>query len=124
MGSTFCGASRPRQNNQCQGRGERSEDRSYFPRRPEHSGDLANSWLKRLNDAQVPAGRVNDILEAIDLAEELELEPLVTLGEGHTPQIQHPVRWTAYRPTEPTPPPTLGEHSRRIRAWLEDDSAV
>lgn len=81
--------------------------------------DTADSWVSRLNAVQVPAGKVNNILEAIDMATDLGLEPLVSVGPEHTAQIRHPVIWTDYRTAEPTPPPLLGEHDQPIRDWLQ-----
>jgi len=80
----------------------------------------AQDWVERLTAAGVPAGRVQTIPEAVALAGSLGLDPLVRVGPGHTAQVRHPVRWTAYRCSEPTPPPGLGEHDAALRAWLGD----
>jgi crotonobetainyl-CoA:carnitine CoA-transferase CaiB-like acyl-CoA transferase len=52
------------------------------------------------------------------LADDLGLEPTVSVGDGHRPQVRHPVRWNTYRTATATPPPTLGEHAAAVRAWL------
>jgi crotonobetainyl-CoA:carnitine CoA-transferase CaiB-like acyl-CoA transferase len=80
--------------------------------------DDAGSWVARLTAADVPAGRVGTILEGLQLADDLGLEPTVSVGDGHRPQVRHPVRWSGYRTAPATPPPTLGEHDAAVRAWL------
>ncbi len=82
------------------------------------AADSAESWVGRLTAVGVPAGRVGTIPDAVALAGVLGLDPLVEVGGGRTPQVRHPVRWTAYRTSDPGPPPELGEHDAAIRAWL------
>ncbi len=78
----------------------------------------AAHWVAVCGAAQVPAGVVGTILDGIELAEQLGLEPTVTVGAGHAPQVRHPVRWARRGTATPTPPPTLGEHDSALRAWL------
>jgi len=85
--------------------------------------DDAASWVTRLTDADVPAGRVGTILEGLQLATDLGLEPTVSVGDGHRRQVRHPVRWNGYRTAPATPPPVLGEHDAAVRAWLADPDA-
>ena len=80
--------------------------------------DTALSWVQRLTAAGVPAGPVQTIPEAIDLATSLGLDPLIDVGPDHAPQVRHPVRWTAYRTSDPGPPPALAEQDDAVRAWL------
>ncbi len=80
--------------------------------------DTAAAWVARLTAAGVPAGPVQTIPQAVGLAASLGLDPLVDLGSDHAPQVRHPVRWTAYRTGDPTPPPGLGEHDAALRTWL------
>jgi len=75
-------------------------------------------WVEALRAARVPAGKVNGIPEAIALAESLGLDPTVQVGDGWTPEVRHPVRWTAYRTVEPTPPPSNDRDADAVRAWL------
>ncbi|MDO5699097.1 MAG: CoA transferase [Dermatophilus congolensis] len=100
------------------------------PHRVEHREELvtvlearlasedADTWVARLNAADVPAGKVNSVPEAIELASSLGLRPLVKVGAGHTPQLRHPIDWTNHRPSRPTAPPQLGEQDRDVRRWL------
>ena len=65
--------------------------------------------------AGVPAGRVGDIPSAFALAESLGLDPLVDVGEGHPPQVRHPVRYSAFTPVTPTAPPALDADGTALR---------
>ncbi|WP_246136342.1 CaiB/BaiF CoA transferase family protein [Leekyejoonella antrihumi] len=75
-------------------------------------------WVQVLHAARVPAGKVNTIPEALQLAESLGLEPTVEVGAGWTREVRHPIRWTAYRTTDPTPPPSNDADADQVRAWL------
>ena len=76
----------------------------------------AKDWIDALNAAGVPAGLVNDIAEAFDLAAELGLAPVQQVA-GST-QVTPPIRFDG-RPLRVTRrPPALGEHDREVRAWL------
>lgn len=80
----------------------------------------AEEWVAELVAAGVPAGAVNDIARAIELARELGLEPTIELPGEHGRQLRHPVTWPDTELPEPTPPPALGEHDAAIRAWLQE----
>ena len=81
------------------------------------SDDVA-TWTERMRDAAVPAGKVNDVAEALALATELGLDPLVDVGPANPPQIRHPVRYSGFRPVAPTAPPALDQHGDALREWL------
>ena len=76
-------------------------------------------WVTRLRAAAVPAGKVNDVAEALALATELGLQPTVDVGPAHPAQVRHPVRYSAFEPVAPTAPPALDQHGADLRAWLE-----
>jgi len=82
----------------------------------------ALSWQNRLTAVGVPAGQVATIAEGIELAESLGLEPTIEVQDasGATVgrQIRHPVSWTPPLAPRRSAPPSLGEHSDAIRAWL------
>ncbi|MFN8081216.1 MAG: CoA transferase [Kineosporiaceae bacterium] len=87
--------------------------------------DTADAWVAACTAAGVPAGRVGTILDGVELAEQLGLDPLIEVASDDAPrtrQVRHPVRWNAYRTAEPTPPPALGEHDAALRAWLTTPS--
>jgi crotonobetainyl-CoA:carnitine CoA-transferase CaiB-like acyl-CoA transferase len=74
----------------------------------ERSGD---EWIDDLNRAGVPAGRVNDIAAAFDLAERLGLEPIVAAPrpDGSTVSLpRNPITLSATPPVYPSAPPDLG----------------
>jgi crotonobetainyl-CoA:carnitine CoA-transferase CaiB-like acyl-CoA transferase len=81
------------------------------------SADAA-TWIARLRDVDVPAGKVNDIAEALQLAEQFGLEPVQDVGAGHPGQLRHPVRYSGFEPATPTAPPALDEHGAALRGWL------
>ncbi|MGA1556486.1 MAG: CaiB/BaiF CoA transferase family protein [Ilumatobacteraceae bacterium] len=80
----------------------------------------ADDLFIALNRAGVPCGPINSIGEGIALAEQLGLEPRVTLGEGdrQVDLVRNPISFSGAEPTYRLPPPELGEHSDDIRAWL------
>jgi crotonobetainyl-CoA:carnitine CoA-transferase CaiB-like acyl-CoA transferase len=65
----------------------------------------AAEWVGRLATAGVPSGLVNDVGEAIALADRLGLEPVVALGASRT--ISSPIGLGATPPAYLTPPPPL-----------------
>ena len=79
-------------------------------------------WVERISAAAVPVGRVGTILDGLALAADLGLEPTVEIGHGFTRQVRHPVTYTAYETSAPTPPPSPGEHDAALRAWLSSPS--
>ena len=82
------------------------------------AAQTAAEWAKRLTAAGVPAGPVNKIDQAYELAEQLGLEPVVELDGVRS--ARSPMRFSR-APVEPTRrPPRLGEHSDQLRAWLSE----
>jgi crotonobetainyl-CoA:carnitine CoA-transferase CaiB-like acyl-CoA transferase len=81
----------------------------------------AATWIARLRAADVPAGPVNDIANAIDLARQYGLDPVADVGAANPPQIRHPVRYSGFDPVPPVAPPALDEHGAAIRNWLAGD---
>jgi len=70
----------------------------------------ADDWQRRLLDARVPAGRVNDIGRAFALADSLGLEPVVDIrrDDGSAARVtRNPVRLSATPATYRTAPPDL-----------------
>jgi crotonobetainyl-CoA:carnitine CoA-transferase CaiB-like acyl-CoA transferase len=66
----------------------------------------------------VPAGKVNDVHEALELAQRFDSGLLLNVGPDHPPQLRHPVRYSGFAPVTPAAPPALDEHGGRIRDWL------
>lgn len=76
--------------------------------------DTAANWQRKLLAAGVPAGRVNSVGEAFELAESLGLEPSVVVTDPATGresrQLTNPIRLSAGAPSYRQVPPALGEH--------------
>jgi len=80
----------------------------------------ADDLFVELNAVGVPCGPINSIGEGIELAEQLGLEPRVTVGEGEraVDLVRNPIRFSRTAPRYELPPPGLGEHTDELRAWL------
>jgi crotonobetainyl-CoA:carnitine CoA-transferase CaiB-like acyl-CoA transferase len=78
----------------------------------------AAEWVRRLTQAQVPAGPINDIAEAFAYAEQLGTDPIDETGGVRTPRS--PLRFSATPARVDRRPPRLGEHDAEIRAWLAE----
>ena len=69
----------------------------------------AGEWLVELADAGIPAGPINTVADAIDLAATLGLDPVheITSPDRVTPfrTIAHPIRFSATPARYDTPPP-------------------
>ncbi len=78
-------------------------------------------WSARLSAAGVPCGPINSIAEGIAFAEQIGLDPVVTLGPANAPvrSVRHPITFSRTPADYRHPPPGLGEHDDEIRAWLQ-----
>ncbi len=83
------------------------------------SADDAAGWTARLTAAGVPAGPVNDVAAAYELAERLGLAPVVEIDGVRS--ARSPMRLEATPVVSRLRPPQLGEHDAELRAWLADD---
>lgn len=87
------------------------------------AGRDAAEWTAALQAAGVPCGPVNDIAQAMALAEGLGLAPIVSFPSSEIATLASPL--TLHR----TPvhyhraPPSLGEDNAAIHAWLDDPHA-
>lgn len=93
--------------------------------------DPAESWIERFTQHNIPAGRVNTIAQALELAESLGLNPVATthsavVADSQDTAEQLEVR-TVANPLDLSrtpanyhlPPPELGEHNGA--EWLSRD---
>ncbi|KZS74260.1 carnitine dehydratase [Mycobacterium kansasii] len=82
--------------------------------------ESAEHWTKTLPARGVPAGAVNNIAEAVTLAERLGLHPIRNTEDGDAlgRQVASPIKLSATPVTYRTRAPRLGEHSNDIRAWV------
>jgi crotonobetainyl-CoA:carnitine CoA-transferase CaiB-like acyl-CoA transferase len=72
----------------------------------------AADWVPALSAERVPAGRVNDIAGAFDLAGSLGLDPIVEIprGDGTVARLtRNPIGLSATPPVYRSAPPSLGE---------------
>lgn len=77
----------------------------------------AADWIKAFTAASIPAGRVNTIAQAIELAADLELgmvaETTATASDGSTQKLRSiatPISFSRTPARYGAPPPHLGEH--------------
>src|SRR4051794_26763877 len=80
----------------------------------------AAEWVEALTAAGVPAGPINDVAAAYEMAEELGLNPTVEIDGLRLAAL--PVGLERTPATVRLPPPTLGEHDAELRAWLAEDA--
>ena len=75
----------------------------------------AAEWSAVLSKEGVPAGKVNSIVEALDLAKELGLDPAVEMADDAGPRTSHQVANPIHLSETPASyrrlPPLLGEHN-------------
>jgi formyl-CoA transferase len=73
-------------------------------------------WAERLRAAGVPAGAVNDLAGAFELASELELDPVDEHDGVRT--VRSPLGLRSTPPSTRRRPPRLDEQGDEIRSWL------
>jgi crotonobetainyl-CoA:carnitine CoA-transferase CaiB-like acyl-CoA transferase len=89
--------------------------------------DSGESWLRRLDNAGIPAGKVRTLDEVYTWDQ--------TLSQGLVIEVDHPSAGTLRLPgpalrfddnayagarERNLPPPQLGQHNDQVRAWLDD----
>ena len=70
-------------------------------------------WVESLRAAGIPVGPVNSVIDALSFADEIGLEPLVTISENgrSVTSVRSPIRLSESPPRYELAPPRLGEHS-------------
>jgi crotonobetainyl-CoA:carnitine CoA-transferase CaiB-like acyl-CoA transferase len=87
------------------------------------ASDTAAVWLERFREHGIPAGEVRS-LDQVYASPQVRSQGLIvetehpTLGSIRTPGP--PLRFDRSDARDHTAPPTLGEHSEAIRAWLDE----
>jgi crotonobetainyl-CoA:carnitine CoA-transferase CaiB-like acyl-CoA transferase len=83
-------------------------------------------WFREIIAAGVPCGPINTIDQGVAFAEEVGLEPVVTVGDGTAavPSIRHPITFSETVPEYRLPPPMLDEHGAEIRRWLTEEASA
>ncbi|MGE3143557.1 MAG: CaiB/BaiF CoA transferase family protein, partial [Hyphomonadaceae bacterium] len=83
----------------------------------EFAKDTRDSWLARLRAAQVPAGAITSVDEALT-GEDMRERGLLTKIEhptlGAVPNIAPPFRMSLTPPADPRAAPLLGQHTREV----------
>lgn len=77
-------------------------------------------WFEALTAAGVACGPINTIDQGVAFAEEVGLDPVVTVGSGAAavPSVRNPITFSGTPASYRLPPPTLDEHGDEIRRWL------
>ena len=78
-----------------------------------------DEWFRELLAAGVACAPINTIDGGFALAEELGLEPVVTVGD--VPGVRNPITFSQTPAEYELPPPALDEHGEEIRAWLTEN---
>jgi len=82
----------------------------------------AREWAELLTAVRVPAGVVNDLAGAFELAAQLGLGPVVSLPRDDRSEVRltgNPIGLADTPPEYLSPPPRLGEGGRNL-GWLDD----
>jgi formyl-CoA transferase len=83
-------------------------------------GQDATAWTSALRDAGVPCGPVNDIAQAMSLAEDLGLAPVVSFPSSGIATLASPLTLHRTPVQYHRAPPALGQDNSDIHAWLDD----
>lgn len=73
----------------------------------------ADHWYTACADGGVPAGPINTVADAFDLADDLGIPARATIPGHATPTTANPIRLSETPVTYRTPPPPLGPRTRR-----------
>ncbi|NUR99760.1 MAG: CoA transferase [Kribbellaceae bacterium] len=76
-------------------------------------------WFADIIAAGVPCGPINTVDGGVAFAEDIGLDPVVTL-DG-IPGIRNPITFSDTAATYRLPPPSLDEHGTELRKWLTND---
>jgi crotonobetainyl-CoA:carnitine CoA-transferase CaiB-like acyl-CoA transferase len=90
------------------------------------STDSQANWIRRLNDAGVPCGKVQDIGEALADPQMMHQEMVIEVehpGHGPVKMLGFPVRLSKTPCAVRYPAPEHGEHTAEIMAELEGRAA-
>ncbi|MEC3853966.1 CaiB/BaiF CoA transferase family protein [Paenarthrobacter ureafaciens] len=89
-------------------------------------GQTAGHWYRTLSACGVPCGPVNDIADAFAMANDLGLNPLVTLGAGNDAVRlpANPISLSETPVSYTRRPPRLGQDADEVSAWLHGPTAT
>jgi crotonobetainyl-CoA:carnitine CoA-transferase CaiB-like acyl-CoA transferase len=76
-------------------------------------------WFRDIIAAGVPCGPINTIDGGVAFAEDIGLDPVVTIDS--IPTVRHPITFSETQAEYRLPPPSLDEHGAELRRWLADE---
>ncbi|MFI7062423.1 CaiB/BaiF CoA transferase family protein [Kribbella sp. NPDC050124] len=76
-------------------------------------------WFRDIIAAGVPCGPINTIDSGVAFAEDIGLDPVVTVGD--IPTVRNPITFSETQASYRLPPPELDEHGAELRRWLTDE---
>jgi crotonobetainyl-CoA:carnitine CoA-transferase CaiB-like acyl-CoA transferase len=75
-------------------------------------------WFRDIIAAGVPCGPINTVDGGVAFAEDIGLDPVVTVGE--IPTVRNPITFSDSTASYRLPPPSLDEHGAELRKWLSE----
>jgi crotonobetainyl-CoA:carnitine CoA-transferase CaiB-like acyl-CoA transferase len=75
-------------------------------------------WFRDIIAAGVPCGPINTVDGGVAFAEDIGLDPVVTVGE--IPTVRNPITFSDSAASYRLPPPELDEHGAELRKWLSE----
>lgn len=76
-------------------------------------------WFRDIIAAGVPCGPINTVDAGVAFAEDIGLDPVVTIGA--IPSVRNPITFSETPPSYRLPPPSLDEHGAELRDWLTNE---
>ncbi|TDO58972.1 crotonobetainyl-CoA:carnitine CoA-transferase CaiB-like acyl-CoA transferase [Kribbella sp. VKM Ac-2571] len=73
-------------------------------------------WFRDIIAAGVPCGPINTVDGGVAFAEDIGLDPVVTVGD--IPTVRNPITFSDSAASYRLPPPSLDEHGAELRKWL------
>ena len=73
-------------------------------------------WFRDIIAAGVPCGPINTVDAGVAFAEDIGLDPVVTVGD--IPTVRNPITFSGSAASYRLPPPELDEHGAELRKWL------
>jgi crotonobetainyl-CoA:carnitine CoA-transferase CaiB-like acyl-CoA transferase len=75
-------------------------------------------WFRDIIAAGVPCGPINTVDGGVAFAEDIGLDPVVTVGS--IPTVRNPITFSGSAASYRLPPPELDEHGAELRKWLTE----
>ena len=76
-------------------------------------------WFRDIIAAGVPCGPINTVDGGVAFAEDIGLDPVVTIDS--IPTVRNPITFSETPAEYRLPPPSLDEHGAELRRWLTDE---